>query len=56
MLSFILAILAACTIADIIEPDHSVNNIKNRLIKGVTEPTIPMRSHSIYAREMYSPD
>lgn len=26
-------------------------NIKNRIIKGITEPTIPIRSHSIYARK-----
>ncbi|EGG10662.1 uncharacterized protein MELLADRAFT_47114 [Melampsora larici-populina 98AG31] len=32
------------------EAQHLENgNIKNRLIKGITEPTIPIRSHSIYA-------
>lgn len=32
------------------EGNHLENgNIKNRIIKGITEPTIPIRSHSIYA-------
>ncbi|KAG0139827.1 hypothetical protein CROQUDRAFT_665964 [Cronartium quercuum f. sp. fusiforme G11] len=45
----LLLLWATCALSDIATEHLEAKTIKNREVKGVTEPTIPIRSHSIYA-------